>query len=338
MATKKSKSAGKKQATKTADKKVVKTEPVVKTVKKEVEKTKVETKKVIASGPVKKMGFWKCLFGRKYDTNETILTVFKSPRIYGALIAELIGVLLLTVFFLSFGVLESIGMNITFQMNLQVMFVVTAITLVVFGISGANLNPIITFGMMATRRMSCIRGVLYVLAQIIGAWLGFAIVSDFYAAGGEAASKAVLMPELTTVTDEKMWLLVAFASISALILGFFFARAMKYKKSAFTFASIVGFGVLVAMMIVFSLQTSFFDYPETYNLGVNAFTFNNPAIALVFQLLPSEGADFVAITAEVGKALLVYVLFPAVASITGFYLADVSDKMANGCDECDCGC
>jgi glycerol uptake facilitator-like aquaporin len=337
MATKKSKSA-KKQTTKATDKKVVKTEPVVKTVKKEVEK-KVETKEVIASGPAKKCGFWKCFFGRKYDANETILTIFKSPKIYGALIGEIIGVMLLTIFFLSFGVLEAIGMNITFQMNLQVMFAVTAVTLVVFGISGANLNPIITFGMMATRRMSCIRGVLYVLAQIIGAWVGYAVVSGFYNAGGEAASTSVLMPELTAVTDEKMWLLVAFASVSALILGFFFARALKYKKSAFTFASIVGFSTLVAMLIIFALQTSFFDYPETYNLAANAFTFNNPAVALVFQLLPSEGADFATIVAEVGKALLVYVVFPAAASIAGFYLADVSDKMSNGCDEdCTCGC
>lgn len=282
-------------------------------------------------------GFLKGFFARKYDEKESILTIFKSPRIYGALIGELIGVLLLTIFFLSFGVLEAVGMNVSYQLNIQILFVIIGITIVVFGISGANLNPIITAGMMATRRMSAIRGVLYILAQIIGAWGGLLIVSAFKGAGGETAADAVALPSVTEITaDTNFWVFAMLGLISAIVIGFFFARALRYKKSVFTFAAVVGTGVLVAMLITFAIQTSFFDYPESYNLANNAFTFNNPAIAMMYQgFLPTSGADFAAVAGQLGLNLAVFVGFPVLGSVAGFYLSDVTERMVTA--GCDCG-
>jgi hypothetical protein len=122
--------------------------------------------------------------------------------------------------------------------------------------------------------------------------------------------------------------------ISAVVLGFFFARAQSYKRSAFTFAAMVGAGAFVAMMIVFAIQSSFFTVPESGMIANNIFTFNNPAIALMYQMLPTSGADFLAVLGEVGLSLTVYVVFPVVGSIIGFYLSDTA-KGLSGAD-CDC--
>ena len=53
-----------------------------------------------------------------------------------------------------------------------------AITVLVYsfaGISGANINPAVTFGLAISRKMSMFRAVLYILAQMLGAVLGCAM-------------------------------------------------------------------------------------------------------------------------------------------------------------------
>ena len=90
-------------------------------------------------------------FARKGDPDENILTIFKSPRIWGAVIGELIGTMFLTMLLLTLGIYQP----------LYVLFGVIGITMAVYSLSGAHLNPALTAGMMATRRISAIRGVLY---------------------------------------------------------------------------------------------------------------------------------------------------------------------------------
>ena len=101
---------------------------------------------------------------------------------------------------------------------------IIAILMAVFALSGANLNPFITVGMMATRRMSVIRGVLYIIAQILGAWLGWLIFNAFHLAGGDTTAYAV--PTLATIAEGKWWLVTSIELLGATIVGFFFARAL----------------------------------------------------------------------------------------------------------------
>jgi glycerol uptake facilitator-like aquaporin len=319
MATKKSKSSKTKKSSA-----AVKT-PVVKAVER---KSEVAEKVV-----TKKSGFWQDFFARKFDASENILTIFKTPKIYGAMLAELFGVMILTIFLLSFSVIESVGLNMSYQLNLQIMFVILGLTAATYAISGANLNPIITIGLMATRRMSAIRGVLYMLVQVVGAWLGFMIIKGFYSAGGEAAAEAVQMPAVAEIADGQWWVFAVLGLISAVIIGFFFARALAYKKSVFTFASIVAAGVLTALLVTFAIQTSFFELPATYNLAANMFTVNNPAVAFMYQILPSEGANFGALLGDLGLALAMFVGIPAVGGVFGFYLSDAMTLTAGNKEE-----
>lgn len=272
----------------------------------------------------------KKFFGRKYETNESILTIFKKKNIYGSLLAEIFGVMLITIFFLGWSMVEGFGLNITFQESLQVMFVIIAVTAGIYAFSGANLNPIITAGLMATRRISAIRGVLYIIAQVVGALLGMLAVAGFKLGGVSGVDEAVSMPVIAETPDGMFWFWSLMGLLSAVVIGFFFARALAYRKSVFTFASIVGGGMLLAMTLTFLLQTCFVAFPESYQLANNAFTFNNPAIALMYQIIPTGGENFYAILGELGLALSTYVVFPVVGAIIGFYLSDSMTLLTAG--------
>ena len=130
--------------------------------KKKTESKKEEVKVITAKKPSAVKEF----FSRKFDASENILTIFKDTHIIGALIGEILGVALITMIALTLGLFNP----------LYFIFGYLVVTLAVFRLSGANLNPIVTVGMLATRRMSAIRGVLYLIAQVLGAWVGYVVV------------------------------------------------------------------------------------------------------------------------------------------------------------------
>ena len=183
MATKKPKTSTKSSGSKstkpkTAAKTTVKPvseAPKTKTVEKKEQPVKeqpakVETKKSCLSG----------FFAKKYEEKESILTIFKNHKFYGSLLGEVVGTMFITM--LLFALLLMGVANIAVYG-----FAIIAIFIAVYAFSGACLNPIVTVGMMASRRMSVIRGVMYVIAEIIGAWLGWLVINWLHLSGGETA-------------------------------------------------------------------------------------------------------------------------------------------------------
>lgn len=259
---------------------------------------------------------FKGFFARKFDANETILTIFKSPRIYGAIIGEVIGTMLLTAILLTLGVYQP----------LYIMFGVIAISMAIFAFSGANINPIVTVGMMASRRMSAIRGVVYLLSQVLGAWLAFLLVNAFRGASENAAD----MPQMAAVADGQFWLVTMIEFVGAIMIAFFFARALSYKRSTFTFAAIYGGGVCVTLLFVIVISSTFSGLQNNFIL--------NPAAALMYQILPAGGENFGEIFGAICGALLTYVIFPMVGGVLGFYLADFGARLSgekNCCGDCN---
>lgn len=317
MATTKPKTAAKKTAAK--PKAVAAKKPVAKS-KAAASKKPAVVKPVAAPAKTKKVekkvveekGIFKGFFAKKYDANESVLTIFKKPSLYGALIGELVGTLLLTLvmFALSFfGIYNAAIYTFAF----------IAITVAVFAFSGAQLNPIITAGMMATRRISVVRGVLYILAQIIGALLALGIFSGFYAGGGDMAAYAV--PTMAKVAEGTFGLVSIVELVGAILLGFFFSRALAYKRSVFTFAAVVAGGFAAATLIGYIVSYAFLG------LG-NNFVFN-PAVAMAYQIFPTAGANFGEIFGGICSALATYAIFPAVGGIVGFYVADFASALSS---------
>ena len=294
MATKKPKSSAKSKTVKTTKPKTKKVEHA------EVTASKTTSKSCLA-------GF----FSKKYEEKESVLTIFKNHKFYGALLGEVIGTMLITLllFALSLMGLSSIA---TYS------FAVIAIFVGVYAFSGACLNPIITIGMMATRRMSVIRGVMYILAEIVGAWLGWLIFNSFQLAGGDTA---YAVPAMAEVAEGKFFVIAMIEMISAIIVAFLYARALKYKKSVFTFAAVVAGAFAFVMVVAYVISAAF--------LGLNANFIVNPATALMFQIFPTAGANFGEILGGICQALSIYVLLPALGGVIGFYISDFAGKLSS---------
>ncbi len=290
------------------------TKPEVKETKQEVVATTVATDTTCA---ITKKGFW----ARKCDPNENVLTIFKTPRIWGALLGELIGTMLVMMLFLLLGLTQPIYLVVA----------LIGVYIAVAGISGANLNPLVTAGMMATRRMSAIRGILYMLAQVLGAWLGLIVVNAFRL-GSEAAAELPIMGE---VTGDVFWAVALVELLGAMIIAFCFARALKFtRKNPTTFAITVTSGITLAVLLGIFIANGYFGFAG------NAFMFN-PAAALMYQILPTTADSFGELAGLAGLAVSAYVLIPMLGGILGFWISDIAARLSDGGYECDdyaCAC
>lgn len=304
MATKKSKSSNK--AAKATSTKPKTAEKTAKKTELEAPKTNLEQKTTSS-----KKSCFSGFFARKYDEKESILTVFKNHKFYGALLGEIIGTMLIALLLLSVS-LMGIASVATYA------FAIIAILIAVYAFSGACLNPLITVGMMASRRMSVIRGIMYIIAEILGAWLGWLIFNAFHLAGGEAAYDT---PAMAAVAEGGFWIVTMVELLGAAIIGFFFARALSYKRSVFTFAAIITGGMLLAIIIGYVVSAAFFSLN-------NNFIFN-PAVALMMQIFPTAGESFGEVLGGICQALSIYALFPMIGGVIGFYLSDFTAKLSD---------
>ncbi len=309
MATKKSKASNKSNKAKstkpkTAEKSVEKSELEAPKIKSE----KTTREEVVSSG--KSKSCFSGFFARKYEEKESILTVFKSHKFYGALLGEVIGTLLLALLFFSLSLmgLHSIA---TYA------FAVIAVLIAIYAFSGACLNPLITVGMMASRRMSVIRGIMYIIAEVLGAWLGWLIFNAFHLTGGETAYD---IPTMSAIAENGMWIVTMVELVGAIIIAFFFARALKYKRSVFTFAAVVAGGLILAVVLGYVVSAAF--------LSLNNNFIFNPALAMMYQIFPTAGENFGEILGGICQALSIYAIFPMIGGVVGFYLADFTSKLS----------
>ena len=301
---------------KKADKEAKKAEKKAEKVKADEKK---ETAKVITvaakANPVKEF------FARKFDASENILTIFKSGKIFGALIGELLGTAAIS------AIVLTLGLN-----PIYVVFAYLGITLAVFKLSGANLNPVITAGMLATRRMSAIRGVLYLIAQVLGSWIAYLIVNAFLQAGiatgnvqSTTALPALATADSITVATEGasyFWAITMIEFIGAIIFAFIFARALAYKRSSFTFAATVAAGMFTAILFALTISMNYLGISQEYTYVLN------PATAVVYGLFPSSAEGFDALMQALMPMLVSYVIFPVPGGIVGFYASDIAGKLS----------
>lgn len=306
MANQKPKKSGKKPASQPVAKKEVKE------TKTTVTTEKAETKTTIASSAVAEKPM-KGFFARKFDANENIVTIFKTPKIWGALLGEVIGTMLFVMLMLTLG-----------AQPLYLVFAAVCIYVAVVGLSGANLNPIVTVGMMATRRMSAIRGVLYMLAQLLGGWVGLIIINAFRLASGTSLS----LPQMTEVSGDTFWAVALVELLGAIVIAFCYARAIRFaRKNPLTFALTVTSGITLAVIFGIVISTSFYGLDSSYIF--------NPVAALMYQILPTTAENFGELAQVAGLALAAYVLVPVLGGVIGFYIADVATRLSCGGYFCD---
>ena len=192
---------------------------------------------------------------------------------------------------------------------LFVLFAVLAIVLVVGGVSGAHLNPALTIGALATRRITLTRAASYVAAQVLGALMALVILNAFVSAApevneqaqafGQAAPTLFSAPD---IADGKQWTVLAAELLGSVVLAFIVAAGIRKSRAGdLTHAFTYGAGVYVALLLA-----------GTAANYVGAAAVLNPAVASSLQALSFELWP-----------ILVYVVTPLVGGVLGFALSDL---------------
>lgn len=234
----------------------------------------------------------------KAGLSSHIESSLQSKKLWRALAAEFIGTFLLA------------GVIIAGQgQPIFVLFALVGIVLMIGAVSGAHVNPAITIGAWATRRIGWLRAVGYILVQFLGAAAAFFAFNAFIGGAAEVSAQAQAYgqagPTLFTAVDitklgGKEWFVFFSELLGTAILGFAVANATR-TKDRLTAAFTVGLGIFVALMITVTVA----GY-------VSASAIINPAVALALQAYH-----------PVPMAYAVYALAPVIGGIIGFIVHDL---------------
>lgn len=114
-----------------------------------------------------------------------VMAEFRCWSFWRAVLAEFVGMLLFIVFGLSAivgnaGSLEVLSQEI--KVSLAFALAIATLAQSLGHISGAHLNPAVTLGLLVSCRISILRCICYILAQMLGAIAASAIVNSFASA------------------------------------------------------------------------------------------------------------------------------------------------------------
>jgi glycerol uptake facilitator-like aquaporin len=202
------------------------------------------------------------------------------------------------------------GYLVTRGEPLYMSLAVAGAVLMVGTLSGAYLNPALTVGAWVTRKLSHMRAVCYVVAQVLGALAAFLLLSTYMHASAPdttAASALTQQPEVFKVaalTDKNHWLVFFSEVLGAGLLAFAFAGALRVKGDRVVRALTYGFAVMVVGLTANVAATS-----------VRANGVFNPAVANAASAVNWASIDWFAVA--------VYLVAPLVGGIVGFALRDV---------------
>ncbi len=222
----------------------------------------------------------------------------QSKALWRALAGEFIGTFLLA------------GVVIAGQgQPIFVLFALVGIVLLIGALSGAHVNPAITVGAWATRRIGWLRAIGYIIVQFLGAATAFFVFQAFIggasAVSAQAQAYGQTAPTLFAAVDiaklsGKEWFLFFSELLGTAILGYAVAnatRSIDRLAGAFT----VGLGIFIALMITVTVA----GY-------VSGSAIINPAVALALQAYK-----------PVVWSYAVYALAPVIGGVVGFIIHDL---------------
>ena len=234
----------------------------------------------------------------KQSFGEHVETALQSPSLWRALAAEFIGTFLLAAV-----VIAGQGQPIF------MLFALVGIVLFIGEISGGHVNPAITIGAWATRRIGWLRAIGYLFVQFLGAAVAFFTLQAFIGgapavteaqqAYGQTAPTLFQALDLSTIAGRE-WYVFFSELLGTAILGFAIANASRVKDSL-TASFTAGFGLFIALMIA-----------VTIGGFVAASAIINPAVALALQAYDPNGWTYI-----------IYALAPVIGGVLGFVLYDL---------------
>jgi aquaporin Z len=258
-----------------------------KTAKSKQTKTKVTTVKAVESTPE--------VSAAAVSSNRPARFSLSNAPLIAALIAEFVGT-----FLLAAAVIAGQGQPIL------VLFALAGVVLTVGALSGAYVNPALTVAGWVTRRLSGVRALGYIVAQILGAMLALVVLNMFIGAAPAPSAETMMnnAPELfkaAALPEGKEWYIFFAEFLGATVFGLAVANATRELKERTAAAFTVGLGIFLALMIAGS---------ATAYLGGSAIL--NPAVAVSLQAFGASVWPYG-----------VYVLGTTLGAVVGFVLYDL---------------
>ena len=144
-------------------------------------------------------------------------------------------------------------------------FAIAMLTAGIIGISGGHINPAVSFAMMITGQVSLMRGLMYIVAQLIGACIGALLLRAFIVdevlqqiagGGGQAVSPAV----------SEAWQGMFLEALGTFVLVWtFFAVAVNPRLGSGNVAPLyIGLAVLVVYLFLIPLTGSGINPARTF--------------------------------------------------------------------------
>lgn len=169
-----------------------------------------------------------------------------NELVLGALIAELVGTFILT-----FAVLNTMGNAIVAALAVLVM------VLVMSRVSGGHINPVVTVSLFATKQISLVKAVGYVIAQFLGAMLAVVVATQFLATSPATldpyTQQAAQTPEIFKVPEMVgQWRPFFAEMLGATLFSFGVAAAWFGRKEGADKAFTIGGALLLGLIVATS--------------------------------------------------------------------------------------
>jgi len=252
--------------------------------------TKVTTVKAVEAGDSRPV--------TATTTSAAFTNVLRTP-VTGAAIAEFIGTFLL-----------AMSALIVSNQPFYLFFALVGAFMLVGGLSGAHLNPAVTLGAWATRRIGWVRAVSYIVAQFLAAMLALVVMNAFIGQAPEVSKEAAAYgqaaPQLFKVAEvmkDKEWAVLSAEVIGIAVLGFAYASVLRTRvKDKLAGAFTIGGAGFIAMA-----------FASTVTGYVSSAAVLNPAAAVTLGAVNFSNV----------WTLAIYIVAPIVGAVVGFFLYDL---------------
>lgn len=157
-----------------------------------------------------------------------------GKRKVAMLVAEFLGSGILTLVVI--GVQHS-TIGVPYFVGLAAALAAAMLIFVFGGVSGAMLNPAVTIALWSVRRLKTSAAVLFVVAQLLGAWAAYYLFTYH------------INQKLSPTTSDFSWRVLVAEGVGTMVLGFAWANGVFGRLTAGTKATVVGLGYVLGIVI-----------------------------------------------------------------------------------------
>ncbi|HEU0266696.1 MAG TPA: aquaporin [Candidatus Saccharimonadaceae bacterium] len=231
------------------------------------------------------------------DRNTTALIV--------AAIAELLGTFVLVMVVLS-----------QHNQPVAVMFAAVAIVLGFGALTGGYFNPALTIGAWVTRRLSGLRGVLYIVAQVLGGMLALVVTNAFVNDSApklteQAKQMGQTVPQVfraAAIPSGHEWLVLLAELLGTAVFAFIVASAISEKRKSLNHAITYGFGLFAALIVAGTATATLVS-------SDSGLSFLNPAVAIAAQIFSYDVVSW--------WSAITFLIVPLIGGVVGFGLYEL---------------